>query len=533
MILLVYFSPYIFFGADTRILVHDNLNSNFVWYTNLASTEMLTADAEELIPRAFHGIPRGLYPNGFYLVPWMFKCFGPYWGYVANFILIHSLAFLGMFAFLKRFVFHPGKEEEIVLISLSFALLPFLPASGLTVAGIPWLAWALGNFMTGKADFRSWIVVILLPFYSSLFFGNLFSGMAALGFGLFYGFLKRKMYLNYFFAVLLFLLISTGMEHQILRLLFFSNDRFSRMAIPEGNLNAAGVAGVAFLHFLKGHYHFHSYHFPFLMLLVVGGFVVADKISQRWLMCLIFALGLLSLTFAWPGFKDYKTMMPEVFNSLQPRFYVLSPFLWMIAAAIGVRSLENRKPGSARLFRFILLLGIAWSILPFARTDLYGNDLAENGFYRTFFDKSNPDFKTVGDYFRAEDFKTIKKVVPPGDYYVACLGLDPEVAQYHGFNTLGGYYSLVPEKSASTFNRIHKSELDLAGKGQPNRRFNLFSKEFLDGRDTIKSLNWDFVLLDSLQCSFVFSMSPIVLNHLERITPDPIKPIVYRLKNRE
>src|ERR1700741_549538 len=123
-ILLIYLSPNIFFPAKARYLIHDNLNSNVVWYKNVAESGKMFSSSKEIIPISLSGIPRGCYPSELNILHLLYYLFGPLVAYNINIVLMHFLAFFSMYIFSRKYIFNYEKEWATVLVSLVFALLP-------------------------------------------------------------------------------------------------------------------------------------------------------------------------------------------------------------------------------------------------------------------------------------------------------------------------------------------------------------------------------------------------------------------------
>ena len=65
--------------------------------------------------------------------------------------------------------------------ALAFALLPFSPNGGLTVAGMPLAASAFISFREERQSATDWLILVLLAFYTSFIIGFLFLYIAVFG----------------------------------------------------------------------------------------------------------------------------------------------------------------------------------------------------------------------------------------------------------------------------------------------------------------------------------------------------------------
>jgi hypothetical protein len=92
-ILGVYLSPNIFFQNEAHFLIHDNLDSNVVWYKNLIESGTLFDSNQSIVPNSLGGLPRGCYPSEFNVIILLFWIFPPLMAYNLNIILLHVVAF--------------------------------------------------------------------------------------------------------------------------------------------------------------------------------------------------------------------------------------------------------------------------------------------------------------------------------------------------------------------------------------------------------------------------------------------------------
>ena len=175
-ILLIYLSPNIFFPDDARLLVHDNLDSNVVWYKNLANSPVLFGENTDAVAFTLNGLERGVFASEYNFIILLYYFFDALTAYHLNIIIQTLIAFLGMYLFSKRYIFENDKKctYYIVLISLGFALIPFWPSGGVGVAGVPLLFYALLNIYNGEKNWLNWAWICFYPFYSSLIFSGLF-----------------------------------------------------------------------------------------------------------------------------------------------------------------------------------------------------------------------------------------------------------------------------------------------------------------------------------------------------------------------
>src|SRR5690625_3693708 len=75
VVILAYLMPYYVLGENTHIRVHDNLDSNIVWYKMLAESGMIFAAPDATLPNVINGLPRSALPSAFDGMVWLYVLF--------------------------------------------------------------------------------------------------------------------------------------------------------------------------------------------------------------------------------------------------------------------------------------------------------------------------------------------------------------------------------------------------------------------------------------------------------------------------
>src|SRR5690625_1330157 len=138
LVIIGYLLPYYILGEDTHIRVHDNLDSNIVWYELLSASGMIFSSPDATLPHIINGRPRSALHSASDGVVWLYVLFEPLTAYTINQTIMRFVAFLGMFLLLKHHVIkHDHKRIITIVVALGFALLPFWPSGALLIAGLP------------------------------------------------------------------------------------------------------------------------------------------------------------------------------------------------------------------------------------------------------------------------------------------------------------------------------------------------------------------------------------------------------------
>ena len=138
LVVFVYLLPYVILRDQGRYMVWDNLDSVHVWFKTLLESGALFAPNNTIVPQMMGGLPRGSFPSEFYATTWLYALLGPLPSYVTERFIISFVALCGMFLMLSTYVI-PAKENIIIAtgVATCFAVLPFWPYGGLSLAGIP------------------------------------------------------------------------------------------------------------------------------------------------------------------------------------------------------------------------------------------------------------------------------------------------------------------------------------------------------------------------------------------------------------
>ena len=143
--------PYYYNIENSKFLIHDNLDSNVVWFKNLAESGELFNHSGGVIERTLNGLSRKFYPSDLNIHTITYYLFPPIKAYCILKIFNHVIALLGMYL-LAGFLLRKKQNKKLIsaLVALMFSLIPFWPSGGLTVAGQPLLLYSFLNLINKK-----------------------------------------------------------------------------------------------------------------------------------------------------------------------------------------------------------------------------------------------------------------------------------------------------------------------------------------------------------------------------------------------
>lgn len=553
ILLFMYLLPLFTTGQDLYIPPFDILDSVIVWYKILVESGKVFADSMEIIPNMMGGMPRISYGSELSLTLWLFYIFPPFSAFVANEILLHTVAFISMYVLLSHY-FLPkifvGRATTIVVSSLFFALLPYWSMGGLSVPSIPLALYVFLNFLTKKDSMTDWIILILIPFVSSLvlvYFFFLFTmGVVWLVDAL----QKGKPNLNFFAALLVMSILYLCVEYRLVTEMLLPSDFVShRVEMSRIYVDLFGLYKGVHLTFLNGQEHTpvetSRYILPFIFFSLILTFF-RQRLSASASLTTVILFLLMFFLDGWSSFFGHRYAMPVIFIFLLSGFIfhrrerilfqlmilqITFSFLYGVIYYRGLHALTKNFPflEMFNLSRFSYLQPVLWYIIfaialySVSRKLKYGSLVAivlalfqlPILFQDRSFSMPDEDRLTYKSYYATELFDDIRSYIgkPQNSYRVASFGIQPAVSQYNGFYTLDGYlanYQLEYQHLFSAFNNIdvERSRLNpFGGHWTSKCYFKTDGKTYFEYKrgEKINSLDLQFDLLRKHGLEYILS----------------------------
>ncbi|QOR62201.1 DUF6044 family protein [Sulfurovum sp. ST-21] len=501
-ILFFYFLPYFIYGKHIFLVQYDNLDSNIIWYKILAENHMGFTASDTIIPNMMNGLPRIAYPGELSLLYLFYNLFEPLTAYIINDILIHTVAFFSMFILIEKYIFQKitskWKYLYIFIPSIAFALVPFWPHGGLSVAGQPLALYAFLNIRKGDTSLKNWLILLLLPFYSSLILSFIFF-LFAMGILWIYDFITEKK-INYFFLSALIvmgslyllveyrLVYSILIEHSFLshRTEFnlrqiFTFDHFYKSAhtrflngtdnnIPLhyryilpfilttmlllpfrkklGNRESIFLYITIVLLYLFSGWHWllaSKYSLPMLLLFSLVIYLVSTKKLLPFLMIIQILLAYWADFWQSPWWNQFLDYFPLIKTFHFSRFIFVTVTIWYLMFALSIYEFIKKVKFSylwiIALLLFQIHLAFTWKL--FSHTGDHRKKAYDTYYATALFDK-------IAHYIGKDKHS----------YRIVSLGLEPAVSLYNGFYTIDGYSTNYPLKYKHRFRSIMSDYLN-------------------------------------------------------------------------
>ncbi len=452
-LMIAQFLPQLLLWNEAYIRIHDTLEG--IDYQNLfAAGKTFDYSPGAKIEQVMNGLPRAAVKTGWSFIALWHWLFGLFWGYIFNYILVHVAAFTGMYFLLRKTVLPDPKHTWLALgVALCYGWLPVFTMLGMSVAGLPWVAWAFMKLASNDGQkLPAWLVLLGFPFYSDL----VWAGLPVLAFGgLFWlhSTLKnRQLNLNLLAAIGLMALLYVGVNWQLFQLTFSPGDFISHRAeydyfynkalSPWHSLKESGLV------LLLCHHHVGVFvSVPILLAVGVASrrFGLPRTATASLLLLLAFSLfyGFYNYM-VWLGGEHFELLKSYKFE----RAIVLLPMLWLLLFAVVLKPLAEWNKRLATAF-----LAAQFAIAVLAQDEFTQNLRQLAGHPR------KPNFQA---FFDEELFAKIDRHIglPKESYRVVSLGMHPSAAQYNGFYTLDRHASLYDLRYKHQFRQVMAGELE-------------------------------------------------------------------------
>ena len=498
--MVVYFIPFLLLGNNSYITIHDTLDGEFVEkYLLVATGKALSFNGSATIDNIMNGLPRAALPSGLNVSVLLFYAFPPVWAYIVNFILVHVIAFCGMFLLLRKWFLTDADSYVIaVAVSICFFLVPFYTTYGLSVGGQPLLAYAFLNIRSGESNWKNYLIILLFPLWSDIALTAPFIVTTLVLLLCIDWVRSRNLDKRFLISILLFASTYIVLQFQLINSVLGSNTwvshrtAWNRWTDFDLSSNIKRATEILFTT------QYHTGSFATLPIVVAGGgaFVLLIARRRRAGILDVIAIGIALVCLEY-GFYDwivlwFGRLVPALRSFNASRFYFLLPPLWMLLFALSLKELKRGKWGAPIVWCLILIQ--AFAILKF-NTEYKNNARLLVGKY-----VYEPNFK---QFFAQDLFTQIDEFIarPKDTYRVVSIGMHPSIAQFNGFYTLDGYLSNYPLSYKLQFRQIIWKELkqDVSLRqyfdGWGNRCY-VFSSEL--GEDSLHG-GGDYRVLHNLQ----------------------------------
>lgn len=448
LLTLCYLLPLFWLGEQAHVRIHDNLDSNVVWYKNLVDSDSIYAGLQDTVPNLVGGVvSRNAFVSEWTGIIWLYQWFSPFTAYAVSQALTRIFAFIGLYLLLRDHLKLQLLRAVIMFVAVLFAWTPVWPSGMLSTLGMPLLLWAYLNLWQKQRIGLSLLTLALVPFYSSFVLGIVFFLALLALFGLYREWRQKSFHALFWTAFVGQILLYLAIEYRLVYSMLWEGEATSRDQFDLGHNGIFRTIRLFFKQFVFGHTHAEAAQTPILLFLILGVFVVAvyrKDPTVHWLKQGLVLLAGLSLWYAawfymgWQPLKERIHVM-QTFNFA--RFHFVEPMLWYLLFALAVDWLWRRT-------RKRLVIGVLF--LQAVVLIIWNPEIV----YR--------DQPSFSEFYAVQQFSRIQSYIgkPVNTYQVVSLGLHPAIAQYNRFRTLDGYVNFYPLTYKQKFRTIIEGELN-------------------------------------------------------------------------
>jgi hypothetical protein len=456
---LIQIFPLFILGVDTSVQITDVLDVYVSQYKIIASSNYAFCSFDQPANQIMNGLNRDLLVSDLSIIYLLFLGFNSFCAYTLNVLFIKSIAFIGMYVFLKN-NFTTFDQKQTAIGAFLFSCIPFFPFFGIGIAGQPLLINTFINFYKKRARYTDYIVLFLFPFYSSLVFTNLFVIFVAGLFCIFVLLHEKRIPFQLVLSLLLFSILGILVEYRLIHAVltpgFISNRvEFNAAAfITKSGMKPFVDSAIKIL--TTGIYHVDLFYSWLVVLMLCISIFNWQKLkASPFFLKTIASIIAIALLYGLVH-SSYYFFITEKIHFLKTfqvdRFYTLLPFLYFLLTAICIQHLlqTNSVFRKKMLTIAVTLSCIVLFLNSYSLKSIFTNN-----------QKGKVHSPSYAEFYDATLFSKVQSAIPlaPSEYRTVSVGLEPDVLLYNGFYNLDGYLNIYPLDYKKRFRSFTEGEL--------------------------------------------------------------------------
>jgi len=462
----LYILPFLMLHKSTYIHVHDNLDSIFLYYHHLANLgHIFTFDNDIILENIMNGLPIYCLPS-IPIVVLLYFLFGSFAGYIINDIVVHLIAFIGMYLLLKEYFIKNANQRYIVIfLSLCFALIRFESGYGISVSGQPLLFYAFLNILNQKQKIIDSVFIIFYPFYELFVLAGVFI-VGALVTILIVDIVKNKnLNLRFLIWIFIFTFLCFIAEYKLFYGVLFANSFVPhRVEWAFDDITIWSVSIEAVKLFFQTGYHSGTFGTYIIIFSFITTFAMVRRAKKKlkpiliWLPSAIIAICIFHGLYIFGAHASRLGDIIPLLKSFQAnRLSFFLPLLWFLLFAASLNEIRKFKKSSWIIYG-LLISQLAF--VGFENKEFHYN--LRQLQVKMLKPETDEIFLNFKQFFAENLFLQIKDYIniPQENYRVVSIGLHPSIAQYNGFYTLDSYQNLYSLKYKHEFRKIIAPELE-------------------------------------------------------------------------
>ena len=532
---LIYFIlPFLIYRENSFIEIHDNLDQILPWINYARNNNSFFEHLFNL--KSAHpflnDISNVYVPSYLQIYTILIYVFGPFYGYLLNYILKIIAGYFSTKLFLSKCIFkNKTFYSAIKLISIAYAVLPFFPELSIGAATIPLFAYFIISIMKNPKSRSLYLFFILYPFISDLFRYGIFLLFITNIILIIKSITMKRFQWNLFIAIVL---LSSGyiiVSYKLFYLVFILKEETTRIEFVNKYVPFFTRIRDTFL---WGQYHSSSLHTFVILPLVLFTLIIKniilikkkkyseilhDKFNRLFLINFLFILT--DVLYYNRIINPMINLIPVIRGINIGRFLWLTPFTWFLLYAMALffifELLKNHRLIIALCTIQILFIAFSSSLYNDSfKTILIKIKLEEIRPATALIAKISSKIQkfqntnlTFNEFFSSELFDIIKKEINYQNEKSAAVGFHPAVLSYNGITTLDGYLNIYPLEYKHLFRKLIQPELE---KNEQYKNYfdNWGSRAYLFNKNVdfkpVQNISKDEILLN---------INPVIFNELK------------------
>jgi hypothetical protein len=510
--MLFCFLPFILFGKNSIITIHDNLDQLPAWLKMFQDNNLFFKIVAPT--KAFENMSTLYYGH----INFSFQCllyyfFDGFTAYTISYNCSIILGFFSMFILLKRCF---DNSPLILLVSVCYAVMPAAPFSNIAFSTVPFIIFAFFSLLDKKTFSWKALLLFFFPFFSSFTMVGIF----ILGFWLIGGIVtavkNKRLNSNLLVGFIVLCLGYIIVDLKLFYLIFFIKEPLNRTVFswyPSSLITMLKTFLFSMKsHFINGHYHAASKQrriilpiaFVLSIFLAVRFFAslkdgdrrFIEKIKNGWSQAdkkikLLFICELLVLVFSGIAALYDSALINNIVTKFIPvlagfnwgRVWIFNRVLWYVIFALCLDILLQVKSISFDIGKkqepviishkfiknctfIIIVLQLVYILAPPVEYNDHVKTWLNEFFIKTgiagkFTTKKFDSFISYKEFYAEDLFAAIKNDIDYTDERVVAFGYHPSVLMYNGFNCIDGYNNVYPLKYMQKFRTLIAPELEI------------------------------------------------------------------------
>lgn len=452
-----------FFGENSYIGIHDNLDIHIVDYQIMALNDAFFSHGVKL--PLLGGISRDYFASELSLYTLLYALLPNFAAYITGYFLKIGLALVSCILLGKDIAGEHYKKYEplIVLGGLVYGLLPLYPGFSFSFASIPLVIYLIRRILE-KPSLKNYLFLFCYPLVSYFTFFGIF----ILGYLLLYGIyrlIRDKKFPARLFAAFAVLFAGYGVcEYRLFGLMLFDSTETIRESMVMGSSSFPEILKNTGDVFVNGVFHAYDLHQYLVMpvcliylLLKTIGYLRSKKAREipknpfYGIMALIVLNCIVYGSYTLEPFRTLiETILPPLKGWQFTRTVFFNPFLWYTAFVLILKEFYDKKKA---VFGNLLLLA---SLLVVIGTQSLYNDFYNTVYTHTWKLVKGQETESLSyrEFYSADLFSKIKEDIGYEGEYAMAYGMHPAVLQYNGIATLDACLSYYSQSYKEAFRTI-------------------------------------------------------------------------------